>query len=348
MNTNLFYFHTLNSIGGIETFFWNLAQKYGKDFDITILFRNGDPAQVRRLAKLVRMKKYKDGETVHCKRAFVAFNTDILDHIEAEEYYQMLHGDYRSLGVLPQKHEKLQEYVACSKVVRDSYADVTGKVAQISYNPFVPVKPKKALRLISATRLTPDKGWNRMLQLAQAFDDAGIPYIWDIYSDMYKPVDNPSIILHPPRLDVLNYVAASDYYAQLSDSEGYCYSVVEALSIGIPVIVTDFPVATEIGVINGVNGFILPKDMSDIPVERVYKGLKKFKYSPPEDRWNELLLPVPPDYEEQMKKPVTVRCKRIFLDLERKQRVEYGEEWECTLGRAETLIDLGVVDIIKE
>ena len=348
MNTNLFYFKQLNSIGGIETFFYNLAQKYGKDFDITILYKEGDREQVRRLAKYVRVKKYKDGDRVRCKRAFCAFNTDILDYIDADEYYQMLHGDYRALGVLPQKHDKLQHYVACSEVVRDAYVDVTGKVAEVSYNPFVPQKPRKLLRLISATRLTPDKGWNRMLQLAKAFDDADIPYQWDIYSDTRKAVDNPNITIHPPRLDIIDYIGAADYFVQLSDAEGYCYSVVEALCAGTPVIVTDFKVAHEIGVVNGKNGWILPMNMENLPIDDIYKGLKKFKYTPLEDKWGELLLPVPPDYEEQMKQIVKVRCKRNYLDIEFNRIVEFGEEWETTLGRAETLIDVGVVDIIGE
>ena len=348
MNTNLFYFHTLNSVGGIETFFWNLAKKYGKTHDITILYRNGDPAQVKRLAELVRVRKYKDGEIVHCKRAFCAFNTDILDYIDAEEYYQMLHGDYKKLGVLPQKHEKLQEYVACSETVRDSYADVTGKVAQVSYNPFVYEKPKKVLRLISATRLTPDKGLKRMEKLATALDEAGVPFVWDVYTDSPRNVVNPGFSLHQPRLDILDFIADADYLVQLSDAEGYCYSIVEALSVGTPVIVTEFNVIREIGVIDGVNGFVLPFGMENLPIDKIKKGLKKFKYTPLEDRWGELLLPVPPDYEEQMNQIVTVRCKRIFLDLQRDQMVNADEEWQVTRRRAEVLQDLGVIDIIEE
>lgn len=349
MNTNLFYFKQLNVIGGIETFFYNLVRKYGKDYDITILYREADREQVRRLAKYVRMRKYHDGETVRCKRAFVAFNTDILDYIEADEYYQMLHGDYRALGVLPQKHDKLQEYVACSEVVRDAYADITGKVAQVCYNPFAPEKPRKVLRLVSATRLTPDKGWNRMLTLAEALEKADIPFTWEIYTDSPKPTQDQNFIFRKPRLDIIDYIASADYFVQLSNAEGYCYSVVEALSVGTPVIITDFKVSAEIGAIDGVNAIILPMDMHEIPLDRIRKGLKKFKYTPLEDRWGELLLPVPPDYDEQMKRPVTVRCRRIFIDLERdSKKVEYGETWDVPLARAEMLCDLGVVEIIKE
>lgn len=347
MNTNLFYFKSLNAIGGIETFFYNLAQKYGKDFDITVMYSEGDKEQVKRLAEYVRVKKWNGGR-VRCKRCFVTFNARFLDYVDADEYIQVLHGDYRAIGAIPERHEKIQRWVSCSEVVRDAYADITGKDSVVAYNPIVVKKPRKLLRLISATRLTPDKGWNRMLQLAKALDDAKVPYQWDIYSDTHKEVDNPNITIHRPRLDIIDYIAAADYFVQLSDAEGYCYSVVEALCAGTPVIVTDFPVAHEIGVINGKNGWILPMSMENLPISDICKGLKKFKYTPLEDNWGELLLPVPPDYEEQMKKIVKVRAKRIFIDLARnKHTAEYGEEWECSMLRAEELYDLGLVEIIE-
>lgn len=347
MNTNLFYFKSLNAIGGIETFFYNLAQKYGKDFDITVMYSDGDREQVKRLSEYVRVKKW-DGGRVKCKRCFVTFNARFLDYVDADEYIQVLHGDYRAIGAIPERHEKIQRWVACSEVVRSAYADITGKDSVVSHNPVIPQKPRKLLRLISATRLTPDKGWNRMLQLARALDDAGIPYQWDIYSDTHKAVDNPNITVHPPRLDIIDRIGAADYFVQLSDAEGYCYSVVESLCAGTPVIVTDFKVAHEIGVVNGKNGWILPMSMENLPIADIYKGLKKFKYTPLEDRWGELLLPAPPDYEEQMNEIVRVKCKRNYLDLEFNRIVEFGEEWNCTRRRAETLIDVGVVDIMGE
>ena len=54
---NVFYFHTLNVIGGIETFFYQLGKKYGKDFNITVFYRDGDAEQVKRLSQYVRMKR---------------------------------------------------------------------------------------------------------------------------------------------------------------------------------------------------------------------------------------------------------------------------------------------------
>lgn len=348
MNTNLFFFRQLNSIGGIETFFYNLAQKYGKDYDITIMYMDGDKKQVKRLSKYVRVKRWNGVDRVRCKRCFVTFHASVLDMIDADEYIQVLHGDYKSLGVVPQSHPKITKWVSVSEVVRNAYKDAVGEDSIVSHNPVVPQKVKRALKLVSATRLTPDKGWNRMVKLAKTLDNAGIPYQWDIYTDTQKAIDNPNITLHAPRLDVINYIAAADYFVQLSDSEGYCYSIVESLCAGTPVIVTDFPVAHEIGIVNGKNGWILPMDMENLPLDDICKGVKKFHYTPLEDRWSELLLPVPPTYEEEMKQIVKVRCKHIYLDLQFGRQMDYGEEWECTRIRAEELYDLSLVDIIEE
>lgn len=347
MNTNLFYFRTLNSIGGVETFFFQLAKKYGKKYDITIMYSDGDPEQVKRLAQYVRVKKWK-GERIKCKRCFVTFNAKVLDYVDADEYIQMLHGDYKSLGVIPDRHEKVQRYVAVSEVVRNAYKDITGDDAVVCYNPYVPEKPRKVLHLISATRLTPDKGVSRMELLANALENTGTPFVWDVYTDSVKAFKNKNIVLRPPRLDILDFIADADYYVQLSDSEGYCYSVVEALSVGTPVIVTDFPVIEEIGVKDGINGFVLPMDMSEIPITRMIRGLKKFAYEPLPDHWSDLLLPVPPDYQEWLNKTVTVRCKMVYLDLQFDKMMQPGEEWEVKRKRAEVLEDLGVVEVIKE
>lgn len=344
---NLFYFHTLNSIGGIETFFYQLGLKYGKDFDITVFFRNGNPAQVKRLSQVVRVRKYRDGRILRANRAFLCFNTDIVDNIEADEYYQMLHGDYTSLGVYPEYHPKIQKYISVSEVVRDAYQKGKGEDSIVSYNPFTPIKPRKVLNLVSATRLTPDKGLRRMEILAKAFDEANIPYIWTVYTDTpYKP-HSPNVILCQPRLDIIDYIANADYFVQLSDAEGYCYSVVEALSVGTPVIVTDFKVAREVGVKDGVNGFILPFDMTNLPLDRIYKGLKKFKYDPLPDKWGELLVPGKSDDAESSDDIVTVRGRKFYYDLELNRHVYVGDEFECTRRRADELESLDLIELLE-
>lgn len=346
MNSNIFYFHTLNSIGGIESFFYQLGKKYGKDFDITVYYHSADLAQVERLSQFVKVRKVRDGQTIRCKRAFLCFNLDIIDQVEAEEYYQMLHGDYVQIGVFPDKNPKIKKWVAVSEVVRDSYKNYTGADSVVSYNPYTPEKTRKVLRLISATRLTAEKGYNRMVALAQELDKAGIPFQWDIYTDSIKKFDNPSVVFRKPRLDIIDFIADADYLVQLSDTEGFCYSIVEALSVGTPVIVTDFKVAHEIGVVDRVNGFVLPMSMQCLPIKEIYKGLKKFKYTPPEDKWGELL--VPGKNNEELDIHVRVRCKKIYYDIEWERNMEFGEEWEVPLPRADKLLDLGLVELVTK
>ena len=346
MNTNIFYFHTLNSIGGIESFFYQLGLKYGKEYDITVYYRSADIQQVERLSKVVRVRRFRDGQTIRCKRAFLCFSLDIINSIQAEEYYQVLHGDYATIGVFPDKNPKIQKRIAVSEVVRDSYRKYLGENSVVSYNPYTPIKPRRVLRLISATRLTAEKGYQRMITLAEQLDEANIPFAWDIYTDSNKRFDNPSIVCRKPRLDILDYIAEADYLVQLSDTEGYCYSIVEALSVGTPVIVTDFKVVPEIGVKHGVNGFVLPMTMECTPVNDIYRGLKKFKYVPPEDRWGELLAPG--TGEEEDRSIVCIRCKKVYWDIEFERNMQYGERWEVPMARAEKLLDLGLVELVEQ
>ena len=212
------------------------------------------------------------------------------------------------------------------------------------YNPYTPKQPRKVLKLISATRLTPDKGYNRMLKLADALEEANVPYIWTIYTDSSKETKHPNMICVPTRLDIIDFIADADYLVQLSDSEGYSYSIVEALSVGTPVICTEFGVAKEQGVEDGKTGFILPFDMSEIPVQSIYKGVKKFKYAPRESHYEEILSHGKSDYKYDMNGKVTVKVLKNFFDLERGEMSLKGTEYEVTRTRAEKLASLDLVE----
>jgi hypothetical protein len=179
--TNIYYFSIISEIGGIETFFYQLARKY-KDIDLAIIYKIGDPIQVTRLQQYVRCIKYEHGMTFKCKRAFFNFNTDIIDSVEADDYYLVVHGDYETMmkqGQLytPPQHTKITKYIGVSKRACAGYTAVTGKRCHLSYNPFIIEKPRKVLNLISATRLSKEKGRKRMIKLAEILDQANIPYL---------------------------------------------------------------------------------------------------------------------------------------------------------------------------
>lgn len=340
---NIFYFSYINSIGGVEAFFHYLAKKY-QDEDITVYYKTADEKQLERLRKYVRCIKW-NGQHIKCEKAFFNYNPDIIDYVDAKEYIQVIHADYKAQsGLQKHVHPKMTKYIAVSKLARDNFIEVTGKPCELCYNPIILDKPKRVLRLISATRLTAEKGRPRMIKLAQLLDEAEIPYQWLVFTNDTNGINNPNIIYMRPRLDISNYIASSDYLVQLSDCEAFCYSVVEALMLGTPVIVTDLPVFKEIG-LNDDNSFRLPLDMNNVPIEEIYKKKFNFKYDPPKDNWDNVLAKGENNWLKEKDKKVEVECIRPngYDDLVLKRKVIFGEKITCTLERADYLRELGLI-----
>ena len=151
---NVFYFKNINSIGGCESFFYYLAKKY----DFTLYYKEGNPEQIKRLARLVKVRKYK--EPIKCDKFFCNYGFDI--EVEANEKYHIVHCDYKQVWFSPIQYEGFK-YIGVSQLACNSFKELTGKEAELSYNPIVldvPCEMKKRegkLKLISATRLTGEK-----------------------------------------------------------------------------------------------------------------------------------------------------------------------------------------------
>lgn len=331
---NIFYFSHINVIGGVESFYWNVAQKY-QDKDITIFYKTGDPQQIKRLRELVAVKKF-DGQDIKCERAFYNYNTDIIDHVDAKEHIQIIHAMHRFPLTLD---DRITKFIGVSQSVCDRFHELTGKEIELVYNPFVVQKPKKILNLISATRLSQEKGRKRMVQFAKILEDKGIMYNWQIFTNDSTPISNPNIIFRKPTLNIIDHIANADYLVQLSDDEAYCYSVVEALSVGVPVIVTDCKVFHEIGIEHGKNGYIVDHELTNVPDIR---KKPKFKYEPLQDQWDSMLADGKSEYKEKMKRTVQLKIVGQYFDLQLKRSVHVGEVIEVSMARAEELKDLGL------
>lgn len=339
---NLFYFAYINSIGGVETFFYNIARKY-KDLDIVIVYKDGNDAQIRRLSKLVRVKRF-NGERFSCRKAFFNYNLDIIDSVDAEEYYQILHADYSVVGITPIVHPRIDHYLGVSQVVCDSWEKLTGIHADLAYNPILKPGGPRALNLISATRLTKEKGKARMEAFAKALDSAGIPYQWTVFTNDGNRINNENIIYRKQRLDIESFIQSADYLVQLSDGEGYCFSVVEALMLHTPVIVTKCPVFEELGIKNGVHGFLLDFDMKNIPLKEIARGISgwNFSWDPPKDTWKDILAPEKSRYEEDLNSEVAFVAAMRYYDLELNREVKSGEVFLTNSVRAEYLKEKGI------
>lgn len=348
---NVIYFPNFNCVGGVETYCYEMGLKYGKEFDITVLYRNGDADMMKHIAEAARVIKYRPGDKVICDVFIFGYGweKDLFDNLEAKEIIQTFHADYVCRHLHPCSDPRITRRFGVAENttqgIREHYE--WAKDIETMYNPYTVQKTKKVLNLISASRLTAEKGFDRMVTLAKALDEANIPFHWTIYTDKPREFPNKSVAVMPHRLDILDFIANADYLVQLSDTEGYSYSIVEALSVGTPVICTEFPVAEEQGIKNGVTGFILPFDMSRIPVNDIYKGVKKFKYTPRESHYEEVLSPGEIDIDEILSKDVTVQCIKAYHDLEMDRVIKPGEKYIVSRNRGEHLADLKFAEIME-
>lgn len=340
---NVVYIKNLNPIGGTESFVYYLTKKY-QDHDITVFYKTGDEKQIDRLKKQVRVRRYI-GQQIKCEKIFVNYTTDILETVEAKEYIQIIHTDFKEQGLIFRRHPKITKYLGVTQIVCDSFKKYTGLDCELCYNPIIIDKQKRVLNLVSATRLTKEKGADRMVKLANALDSEGIPFLWLVFTDNLGKIQHPNIVCIPCKLDIFKYLANADYLVQLSDKgEGYGYTPAESLMLGTPVITTPCPAFLEIGIKDRENGFVLDYDMKDIPVKEIYKGLPKFKYEPPKDRWGELLEEGKSTYKEDYKKMVEVQCIKKYNDIELGcLKTPNDKPYKVNINRAEYLADRGLV-----
>lgn len=345
---NAYYFRHLNKIGGIESHLRYLSKKYAQKYEITVFYQTADMEQLANLSKYVRCVQLAKNDFVKCKKLFCCFNREILDQCEAEKKYLVLHGDYKDMvqrGQLSTANlpidDRIDEYLGVSQLVCDSWEELTGIKARNVFEPVVLEKVEKPLLFVSATRLTQEKGWGRMVQLAEALDNANVNYTWFVYTNSNKPTTKNMVLLGP-RMDIADKIGAYDAYIQLSDNEGFCLSIAEALMRGVPVIATDLPVLKEIGLNDG-NSIILPFDMSSIPVDRIVKiSEMKFNYKLPKEKWDSVLDHTTPHTEQDIE---VIACKGYstygIIDGQLGRIPQPGERWFVTKARYEDLLAWG-------
>lgn len=344
---NIFYFANINKIGGVESFLYYLARKYENN-DITVFYKTGDINQIQRLKKYVRVKKYND-EKIKCEKAFLNYYVDIIDNIDAKEYIQIIHTDYKEQKMFFKANPKVTKYIGVTQIACDSFKEHTGLDCELCYNPIVIDKPRKILNLISATRLTEEKGKYRMIKFANLLEQNNIPYLWTVFTDDTNVIRNANIVYMKPKLDITDYIANADYLVQLSNQgEGYGYTPVEALTVGTPVIVTPCNSFLEIGVKDGENGFVVDFDMNNIDIKKIYENRLKFKYEPLKDNWDKLLAKGENTYKKDFTTMVKVQAIKDYYDLEYNKPISKTDDpYTTNKIRAEYLIDLGLVKIIE-
>ena len=335
---NVFYMHKLSSIGGVESFFYYMSKLY----DMEVYYTEANPEQVKRLAQNIAVHKYT-GKPIECDRLFSNYRFSATTTTNEKKH--IVHYNPLNVG-FSTTYEDGWEYIGVSKVACKGFKEITGHDCELIYNPVPIEKPKvekyKKLTLISMTRLTSEKGGNRINQLANMLDKKGIDYEWHIYTNkIHFRFTSPHIIVHEQNLNLMEEVAKCSYLVQLSDCESFGLSVCESLIVGTPVIITDLEAFKEIGCIHGKNAIICDLAMKNVDIDMIVKGLPTFEYKPPKSEWGKYLSTNKTYNPNEL---VEVRAlKRLHL-VEENIHTGYGAKVKVTKARASELEAKGLIE----
>lgn len=337
---NVFYMHRLSAIGGVESYFYYMSKLY----DMEVYYTEADVEQVKRLAKNIPVHKYT-GKPIECDRLFSNYNFSATT--TAKEKYHIIHYDPLNVG-FGTTYQDGWKYIGVSKVACKGFKEKTGHEAELIYNPVPIEKPKvekyKKLTLISMTRLTSEKGGNRINQLARMLDQKGIDYEWHVYTNRTRfAFASPHIIVHEQNLNLMEEVAKSSWLVQLSDCESFGLSVCESLIVGTPVIITDLEAFKEIGCIHGKNACICDMAMKNVDIDMIVKGLSTFKYEPPKCEWDKYLSR---DKKYNPDELVEVTTLKRWWDLETDNHYPRNHKVKVRQARASELEAKGIVEWI--
>ena len=80
---NVLYFTTFNACGGVETYCYEMALKY-KDYDITVMYRSGDPAMLKHISEVARVIRYRPGDKIICDTFIFGYGweKDLFDNLD--------------------------------------------------------------------------------------------------------------------------------------------------------------------------------------------------------------------------------------------------------------------------
>lgn len=103
----------------------------------------------------------------------INYDTSILDYVDEGDVYMTIHADYTQdcYKKFPDfHHPKIKKVLAITDYIRKTTAEKFNIEPELCYNPLVLEPKKRRIVLVSATRLSPIKGGERMKKLAEALD----------------------------------------------------------------------------------------------------------------------------------------------------------------------------------
>lgn len=341
----LLYTSYLHIIGGIETFVFSFVELMSEYYDIGVYCPQLPPETQGRLSQKVPV--FTKNTPISCNTLImIRIMDDIPKNITYKKSIRMCHAT-KSTPAWYIKRD-CDRIVHVSNASKESF-DTDGDVI---YNPVIKTK-KEALLLVSATRIPGrDKGKNadRMLELAKMLNCNGIPFLWFNFSDQPLNKAPKGFINVGSFQDLQPYIAKADYLVQLSDQEGFGYSVVEALANQTAVICTPFSTTKELGIKNGINGYIIPFNMQ-FDVKKLL-NVPRFEYEYDNStiikQWKKLIGNLKPKHNYIPPEDLLIRVINEYRDIELKRIMRPGELVRMNPERAAEILKVGnLIEVLE-
>lgn len=232
-------------------------------FEMVILYTKIHPDTKKRLSKYYTLLEYNQNYNYTCNRLFVTYSTYFYPNniFSLEESYLFIHGNMNDYtGSRKFSNDIYERYIAVSKTsMKKAKGYFPTDNIEYIYNPYThdPESIKPHLTLVSALRNAPEKGMDRIKQVASILDEENIPYTWSVFTDILEP-NQGGLIFRKGIPNVRDYIADADYMVQLSRSEALSYSLVEALASNTKLLITTIPSAYELDLKDGINSILIP------------------------------------------------------------------------------------------
>lgn len=292
----IIYHDYIPKIGGIESAVYNLAKGLdGEGYEVVVAYRSAEATDS--LLKYATVSNVVNviSENIEGDVCLVASNHNIPNTIKAKRFLQWIHTDYSKYKLRLKNIGKIDTFVAVSKHAKkviEKQEGIEGVEVIINLIDDEFGKVRSSLFFVTASRVSPEKGFGRMLEFAEVLKKQGVDFVWVVYGDnssfpkeytdwIRKFSHIPEVYFVGYKSDITPFLARADYLVQLSDWEGCPYAVLEALKMEKPCIVTNWGGVDEI-IKDGKNGYILPMETETYPqyVDKIVNNVPSFKYKP--------------------------------------------------------------------
>lgn len=344
------YIGQMHTVGGIETFTYAFCSRMREFYDIAVVYDNIPTNQLVRLSGIVRTIKNDNNSPIVCDSLIMLrILDDIPRNIQYKKAIRMAH----CIKQLPEwRIKKDCDYVVnVSQASKDSFGD-EAKDGIVIHNPTIEEDVDRCLLLVSALRVgATDKQGNdaRCVKFASMLDNAGIKYIWMYFGDKRMMNEPENMHYGGLKMDMKPYIAKADYLVQLSGSEAFSYSLLEALELHTPVIVTPLEQNKDMRIKDGENAYIVPFEVEGFDVKKIL-NVPTFEYEYDNDeivkQWRKLLGRKKPKGGYKPIQEVAVIVTRSYHDIQMNKPLMKDTRVVMPYGRAMDLQDKGFVRLV--